>query len=113
MKIKRGYLYLADLNPRRGTEAGKIRPVVVIQSDELNAVDHPATWILPCTTRLSEAPTLRLRLKKGCAGNERDCDVMIDQSRSIDNSRFKCELGALPMDLLMELIEKLKRVGSF
>ena len=30
---RHGHLYLADLNPRFGTEPGKLRPVVVIQSD--------------------------------------------------------------------------------
>ena len=53
MKIKRGTLYLADLSPRRGTEAGKLRPVLVVQNDLLNEVDHPSTWVLPCTTRLA------------------------------------------------------------
>ncbi|MGB5479092.1 MAG: type II toxin-antitoxin system PemK/MazF family toxin, partial [Thermoanaerobaculia bacterium] len=49
VKIRRGALYLADLNPRRGTEPGKIRPILVIQSDLLNEAEHPSTWVLPCT----------------------------------------------------------------
>ncbi|MCP5464500.1 MAG: type II toxin-antitoxin system PemK/MazF family toxin [Deltaproteobacteria bacterium] len=32
MKIKRGHLYLANLNPSKGTEAGKTRPVLVVQN---------------------------------------------------------------------------------
>ena len=53
MNIRRGALYLADLSPRLGTEPGKVRPVLVIQSDLLNEAEHPSTWVLPCTTRLS------------------------------------------------------------
>ncbi|MBI2981032.1 MAG: type II toxin-antitoxin system PemK/MazF family toxin [Deltaproteobacteria bacterium] len=96
MKIKRGFLYLADLNPRFGTEAGKLRPVIVLQTDLLNDVDHPSTWILPCTTQLTAENLLRVRLPQRCAGNEKECDVMIDQSRSIDNKRFQQQLKHLP-----------------
>jgi len=105
MKIKRGYLYLADLNPNFGSEAGKTRPVLVIQSDKLNEVNHSSTWILPCTTRLTEENILRTRLPQAIAQNEQDCDVMIDQSRSIDNRRFRKELDKIP-DLLMSEVER-------
>ena len=33
--MKRGEIWLADLNPRRGTEPGKTRPVLVVQSQAL------------------------------------------------------------------------------
>ena len=52
MQTSYGTLYTADLNPRRGSEAGKHRPVLVVQSDLLNQANHPSTWVLPCTTRL-------------------------------------------------------------
>ena len=78
MKVSRGILYLADLSPRVGTESGKIRPVLVIQTDLLNEVEHPSTWVLPCTTRLSGENLLRVPLPRGVAGNPRDCEVMID-----------------------------------
>ena len=38
MKIKQYEIWLADLNPTRGTELGKTRPVVIIQTDLLNEV---------------------------------------------------------------------------
>ncbi|MFN2427725.1 MAG: type II toxin-antitoxin system PemK/MazF family toxin, partial [Candidatus Binatia bacterium] len=43
MKIRRGVLYLADLSPRLGTEPGKTRPVLVVQTDLLNETGHPST----------------------------------------------------------------------
>ena len=112
MRIKRGHLYTADLNPRRGTEAGKLRPVLVIQSDYLNDIGHPSTWVLPCTTQLTPSNILRVHLPKDCAGNAADCDIMMDQSRSIDNSRLRKYLGALPKALMEEVLEKLKQVGG-
>ena len=67
MRIRRGWLYLADLNPRLGTEPGKIRPVLVVQTDLLNEAEHPSTWVLPCTTRLSGENLLRVSLPRGIA----------------------------------------------
>jgi mRNA interferase MazF len=111
--IRHGALYLADLNPRQGTEAGKLRPVLVIQTDLLNQADHPSTWVLPCTTRLSGENLLRVSLPRGMAGNAADCEVMIDQSRAIDNRRLRRPLGEVPKPVLQEVKEKLRRLGDF
>jgi len=112
MEIVHGCLYLADLNPRFGTEPGKLRPVVVVQSDLLNTTGHPSTWILPCTTRCVGENILRVVLPPGIAGNRQHCEVMIDQSRSIDNARFKQQLKQLPAILLSELKQKLAAVAD-
>jgi mRNA interferase MazF len=112
MQIRHGYLYIADLNPRQGTEAGKIRPVVVIQTDYLNEADHPSTWVLPCTTRTVGENILRVVLPKKIAGNTEDCEVMIDQSRSIDNQRFQKEIGKIPQAILKEIKDKLRLLAN-
>lgn len=110
--IQHGYLYLADLSPGHGTEPGKARPVLVLQTDLLNEISHPSTWVLPCSTRLSGPSVLRVSLPKGIAGNASECEVMIDQSRAIDNQRFKRLLGALPASILREVKDKLRRVAE-
>ena len=112
MRIRHGYLYSADLNPRQGTEASKVRPVIVLQSDLLNEVGHPSTWVIPCTTRLVGENVLRSSLPKKIAGNEQDCEAMIDQSRSIANARFRKELGKIPAVILNEIKEKLRLLGD-
>jgi mRNA interferase MazF len=112
LRVEHGVLYVADLNPRRGSEAGKVRPVLVIQTDLLNAVGHPSTWVLPCTTNLVGDNLLRVTLPKSVAGNSADCEVMIDQSRSIDNGRLKRRLGPVPARLIAEVKEKLRRLGD-
>lgn len=112
MRPSRGVLYLADLNPRVGTEAGKMRPVVIIQNDLLNEAGHPSTWVLPCTTRLTGESLLRVVLPRGMAGNREECEVMIDQSRAIDNRRLVRRLKPLPRSILSEVAEKLRRVGD-
>ncbi len=79
----------------------------------MNEADHPSTWILPCTTRLTGESLLRVSLPKTIAGNSQECEIMIDQSRSIDNGRLKKELGAVPKSIVKEIKEKLKLLGDF
>jgi len=112
VKIRRGWLCLANLDPRLGTEPGKVRPVLIIQTDLLNDAGHPSTWVVPCTTRLSGENLRRVPLPRGIAGNREECEVMIDQSRAIDNARFVRPLRALPRPLLKEVEEKLRRLGE-
>jgi mRNA interferase MazF len=112
MEIRYGHLYLADLNPRMGSEAGKIRPVLVIQTDLLNETGHPSTWILPCTTKLTGENILRVPIPRGMAKNTQDCEVMIDQSRAIDNARFTKKLEQLPLAILHEVKQKLRMLGE-
>ena len=112
MKVRRGVLYLADLSPRVGTEPGKVRPVLVVQTDLLNDAGHPSTWVLPCTTRLAGENLLRVELPPGIAGNRDECEVMVDQSRAIDNRRFVRALRPLPRRILADVLEKLRRLGE-
>jgi mRNA interferase MazF len=94
---------MADLDPPRGTEPGKIRPVLVLQSDALNST-HPSTIALPITTKVRlESRILRVHLKKGEAGLNADSDVMVDQLRSIDNRRIRRALGAAPKRCLEQI----------
>jgi len=92
MAYRRGGVYLVNLNPSRGTEPGKIRPCIVMQSNLLNDVGHPSTIVLPLTTQLIEdAAPLRYRLTSR-EGLEYDSDVMLDQTRTIDNRRISGDM---------------------
>ena len=112
IQITHGVLYTADLNPRHGSEAGKLRPVLVIQSDLLNQTAHPSTWVLPCTTRLVGDNLLRVVLPRDIAGNRQECEIMIDQSRAIDNKRFRKRLKPLPDLVLKEVKHKLRLLAE-
>ncbi len=107
MKIKQGQIWIADLNPRTGTETGKVRPVLVIQTDHLNSI-HPSTIICPLTTNVQlESEILRVHLKKGIANLKEDCDILIDQIRAIDNKRLQKKIGTLPEDIELTVKENL------
>jgi mRNA interferase MazF len=84
----RGEVWLANMNPGRGTEPGKTRPVLIVQTQALLDVQHPSTLIIPLTTRLIEdAEPLRLRLAAQ-PGLDKASDILVDQLRSIDNKRL-------------------------
>ena len=111
MTLKKWHLYLADLNPRFGTEAGKLRPVVVIQTMLLNNVGHPSTLICPLTTKVTpKTKWLRIHLSGGEGGLKEPSDILVDQIRAADNRRFKKELGVLPQGKQFSLTESLKAI---
>jgi mRNA interferase MazF len=85
---ERGEVWLANLNPRRGTEPGKTRPVLIVQAQALLAAGHPSTLIIPLTTNLiDDAEPLRIRVPAQ-SRLRRDSDLLIDQLRAIDNRRL-------------------------
>jgi mRNA interferase MazF len=90
--MKRGEVYLAYLNPNKGREVGKLRPVLMFQSDFLNEVSHPTVIILPLTTQLiDDAYPLRYRISKRDK-LLRDSDVLCDQIRAVSIERIKNDL---------------------
>ena len=96
--IRRGEIWVANLNPPRGQEIGKIRPVLVFQDNALIAIGTPMIIILPMTTQVYPAfkqwrvtVTARNRLLK-------DCQIIVDQPRTLDRSRF----GEGPLATLSE-----------
>ena len=111
MQIKRFDIWVADLNPQIGTESGKTRPVLVVQTNLLNKIPHPSTIICPITTNTQkESEILRVHFKKGTGNLNENCDIMIDQVRAIDNKRLIKKIGELPDNLVDNVKENLSIV---
>lgn len=107
-KINQFEVWLADLNPQIGTEPGKTRPVLIVQSNLLNRTKHPSTLVCPITSNVNpNAEILRVHLMKGEAGLERESDILIDQLRAIDNRRLIKKFGKLPDTLTHQVKENL------
>ncbi len=107
----RGEVWLANLNPMRGTEPGKTRPVLIVQAQALLDANHPSTLIIPLTTKLVEdAEPLRLRV--AASGRLRhDSDLLIDQLRAIDNRRLvQGPMSTLSPTLMARVHEALAEV---
>ncbi len=108
MKVKQFDIWLADLNPTIGTEPGKTRPVVIVQTDLLNDI-HLSTIVCPITTNVKpEAEILRVHLQKGQL--DKLSDVLVDQIRAIDNRRLIKRLGKLNKDQITLLKKNLRIV---
>lgn len=110
MAAKKFEIWLANLDPQFGTETGKTRPVLVVQSDLLNRV-HPSTLVCPITTNVKPgAQILRVHIPKGTAKVKEDCDIMIDQLRAIDNRRLMRKTGEIPSSIAEKVKENLRIV---
>ncbi|MBS1621159.1 MAG: type II toxin-antitoxin system PemK/MazF family toxin [Bacteroidetes bacterium] len=108
MKYKQFDIWLANLNPTVGTESGKTRPVVIIQTDLLNDT-HLSTIVCPITTNIKpEVEILRVHLNKSQL--PKLSDVLVDQPRAIDNKRFIKRMGKLTNEQVILLKENLKVV---
>lgn len=107
----RGEIWLADLNPRQGTEPGKTRPVLIVQAQALVDAGHPSTLIIPLTTNLIEAAEpLRFRIH-ATDQLSRESDLLIDQLRAIDNRRLiKGPLTRLPPSLMAQVDNAIREV---
>ena len=106
MEIRQFEIWVADLNPRIGTEPGKTRPVLVVQTNLLNQIPHPSTLICPLTSKVSSnAELLRIHIPGGTANLIKGCDVLMDQLRAIDNRRLIRKIGMLP-DMLIPLVRR-------
>lgn len=106
-----GEIWLADLNPaKKSNEVGKIRPVVVMQRDELAQNGYPTTIVFPLSTSLvDDAEPIRFRIRKR-EDLERDSDLIVTQIRAIDNSRFIKRLGSLKAEEVDKIKELLLEV---
>ncbi len=93
-----------------GTEPGKVRPVIVVQTDLLNQ-EHPSVIVCPLTTNIQpESEILRVHLRKSKFGMKEDCDIMIDQVRAIDNRRLIRKAGVVDRSTALRIKENLRIV---
>ena len=114
MQINQFEIWVADLNPKIGTEAGKTRPVLILQTNLLNSVLHPSTIICPLTTNVEKGSSiLRVHIKKGIGNLNQSSDVMIDQLRTIDNIRLIKKIGILPINLRNQIKENIILIFDF
>lgn len=103
---KKWHLYIVDLEPRVGSKPGKQRPCLCIQPSEFCEGGLNSSVVLPLTTNLlvEDAFPLRVRVKKGTCGLEKDSEILIDQILAWDISLFKEDLGEAP-EGLQELVQ--------
>lgn len=101
-------VWLANLNPNKGKEPGKIRPVIIVQSPLLNDF-HPNVIICPITSQVHEEADI-LRHTIGEKFLDKPSQVLIDQIRAIDKNRLQKYLGTLSKIEGKKIQDKIKIV---
>jgi mRNA interferase MazF len=95
MTVNRGEVWLANLNPTRGSEQAGIRPVILFQND---VVSRFTTTVLaiPLTTNLRRAalPSC-LQIAQGEGGLMSDSVALCHQLRVLDKTRLQRKLGTI------------------
>ena len=104
--MTRGDVYLADLNPVKGSEQEGIRPVLVFQNEALNRFTRTFV-VIPFTTNLKRArlPSCHL-VQIGDGGLPKDSVALCHQIRVLDASRLKTRLGTLSAATMDEIGRK-------
>jgi mRNA interferase MazF len=103
MTIRRGEIWLADLNPTRGSEQAGTRPVLIFQNNTINR--FTSTFLtIPLTTNLRRAslPTCAF-IRQGDGGLAKDSVALCHQLRVLDSVRLKHRLGTLGEETMKEI----------
>ena len=86
--MRRGEIWIGNLNPNRGAETGKMRPVLIMQADFLTQQGHATVVVLPLTTQVRPAME-PLRVTIAARDRLREaCQVMPEQPRTLDRARL-------------------------
>lgn len=99
-------IYLVNLDPTQGSEIKKTRPCIVISPNEIN--HHLATVIIaPMTTKGKRYPT-RVPIEFA----DKNGSVVLDQLRTIDQSRLIKKLGVVSKSVQHKILTILKEMFS-
>ncbi len=106
-------MVLADLNPALGSEAAKLRPVIVVSNDAANRTavsrGRGVVPVVPVTSNTTRVYPFQVRLPADPGtGLTVESKGQAEQVRSIDVSRVTQRLGALPAALLRRLDDALR-----
>jgi mRNA interferase MazF len=104
LKVRRGDVFLIDLDPSKGGEIRKTRPCVVVSPDVLNT--HLRTFIVaPLTTGSHDYP-----FRVACRLQSKHGHVVLDQVRTIDRDRLLKRMGRLPEPTIARVLEILREM---
>lgn len=106
MVVKRFDIFLVNLDPTIGSEIQKTRPCLIISPDEMNRNIRTAI-VAPMTTKSRAYPT-----RVACTFQGKEGQIVLDQIRTIDKSRFVRKLGQLEEETCVEVLETLAQLFS-
>ena len=109
--LQQGGIYLVRLDPAKGAEIGKFRPVVVLTNQQLLNTEPPLVFVCPLSSQSQpEFSALHIRI----AAQERlqkDSFALVEHCRSLSTSRLQNDLLAtLSSAQLIKIVHKLERM---
>lgn len=106
--MKRGELWMASLDPIRGSEQAGTRPVLILQADPLNAFLRTAV-IVPLTSNLNWARfPFCVQVPADEAGLTTDSVALCHQARAIDKTRLIRRMGEVAPTTLTQVEQALR-----
>ncbi len=110
--MRRGEILLAELEPARGSEADKRRPVVVVSNDGANAAverwGRGVVTVVPLTSNTTRMLAFQTFLPAEETGLRADSKAQAEQVRALDVRRLGAVVGRVPVDLMLQLDEALR-----
>lgn len=107
MNIRRGGIWLADLNPIRGSEQAGTRPVLIFQNDSINAF-MTTVIAIPLTINLRHvALPSCIHVAQGEGGLGHDSVVLCHQLRVLDQTRLQRKLGSVSQATMTAIEQRL------
>jgi mRNA interferase MazF len=111
--VKRGDIWLVDLEPARGSETDEIRPAVVVTNDAANVAASRAgrgiLAVVPVTSDITRIHPFQVALTAGESGLKKDSKVQCEQVRALDFSRFRHPIGAVSPKAMAAIDAALRR----
>ena len=105
------HIFLASLDPTKGSEQAGKRPVLVISRERINQLLRVIN-VIPLTSRKSASRTIypnEVLLPAGSAGLRMDSIALCYQIRTLDKSRLEQDLGELvDLNLRREILEAIR-----
>ena len=110
--IRRGELWLVDLDPGLGTEAAKRRPAVIVSNDGANAtaarLGRGVLTVVPVTSNVERVYPFQVLLPAATTRLRRDSKAQAEQVRSVSVERLGERVGSLPEGLMLEIDDALR-----
>jgi mRNA interferase MazF len=110
--VRRGEIRIADLEPVRGSEANKRRPVVIVSNDGANtraeALGRGVVTVVPVTSHVTHILPFQTLLDASTTGLPRPSKAQAEQVRSIDFQRLGPRVGQLAPAVIAQLDDALR-----
>ncbi len=107
MIIKRGDIFVADLDPVIGSEQGGERPVLIIQNDIGNRYS-PTVVVAAITSRINKKTALPTHTMLTDNTLPEESMVLLEQIRTIDKRRLKSKIGMVLEDDMKSIEQALQ-----